>query len=70
MNMECQITVSKLENDSQYIIQINSIEKELSQLNYEINSAVDEHNDIIYEINDIVNKMSCFPDVDKLECFR
>ena len=65
MNIEYETTLSKLEKDSQYLTQVNSIEKEFAQLNYQINSVIDEHNDIVYDMNEIVDKMSCFPDVNK-----
>ena len=55
----------KLENDIQYLAQVNLMEQELAQLNYQINSIIDEHNNIVYDMNEIVDKMSCFPDVDQ-----
>ena len=65
MSMEYETVFAKLENDNQYLSQVNSIEQELAQLNYRINSVIDEHNDIVYDMNEIVDRMSCFPDVNK-----
>lgn len=63
MNMDYEIILSKLETNNQYLNQVNSIERELTQLNNQINSVVDEHNKIVYDMNEIVDKMSCFPDI-------
>ena len=60
---EYEKTILKLENDIQYINQVNLMEQELAQLNYQINSIYDEYNIIVYDMNEIVDKMSCFPDV-------
>ncbi len=65
MNTEYEILLSKLETNSQYLNQVNSIEQELTQLNNQINFVIDDHNEIVYNMNEIVNKMSCYPDIDK-----
>ena len=65
MIREYEKTILKLENDIQYIAQVNLIEQELAQLNYQINSNYDEYNNIVYDMNEIVDKMSCFPDVNQ-----
>ena len=65
MNTEYESMLSKLESNSQYLNQVNSIEQELTQLNNQINSVIDYHNKIVYDMNEIVDKMSCFPDINK-----
>lgn len=65
MNTEYEIILSKLETNSQYLNQVNSIERELAQLNNQINSVIDDHNEIVYNMNEIVDQMSCFPDIIK-----
>ena len=65
MNIEYEATLSKLQNNRQYLTQVNLIEQEMAQLNYQISSVIDEHNKIVYGMNEIVDKMSCFPDIDK-----
>lgn len=63
MIVEYEKTILELENDIQYIDQVNLMEKELARLNYQINSIYDEYNTIVYDMNEIVDAMSCFPDV-------
>ena len=65
MIIEYENALPKLENDIQHLTQVNLMEQELAQLNYQINLAIDEHNNIVYEMNEIVDKMRCFPDVDQ-----
>lgn len=65
MNEEYETILPKLEDDVQYLNQVNLMEQEMAQVNYEIYSVIDEHDEIVYEMNKIVDKMSCFPDVEK-----
>ena len=65
MNTEYEITLSELENDIQYLNQINLMEQEMAQVNYQIYSIIDEYDNTVYVMNEIVDEMSCFPDVDK-----
>ena len=65
MNEEYEIILPKLEDDVQYLNQVNLMEQEMAQVNYKIYSIIDQHDDVVYEMNKIVDKMSCFPDVEK-----
>ena len=65
MNTEYEITLSELENDIQYLNQINLMEQEMAQVNYQIYSIIDEYDNTVYAMNEIVDEMRCFPDVDK-----
>ena len=65
MNEEYETILPNLEEDVQYLNQVNLMEQEMAQVNYKIYSVIDEHDDIVYEMNKIVDKMSCFPDVEK-----
>ena len=65
MNTEYEITLSELENDIQYLNQINLMEQEMAQVNYQIYSIIDEYDNTVHVMNEIVDEMSCFPDVDK-----
>ena len=64
MNEEYETVLPKLEEDVQYLSQVNLMEQEMAQVNYKIYSVIDEHDDIVFEMNKIVDKMSCFPDVE------